>query len=72
MTNKKRLRVGSDEYTIDLERRVNSVEAQMKDFLDLLREKDNRITELEAQLKEKAVLARRNRMFLNLPILFLR
>lgn len=54
MTNKKRLRVGSDEYTIDLERRVNSVEAQMKDFLDLLREKDNRITELEAQLKEKS------------------
>ena len=53
---KKRMRIGSDEYTIQLEARVNTLEISMKDFVVLvekLKEKDDRIAELEAQLKMK-------------------
>ena len=56
VNDKKRARISSDEYTIELESRVKSLELMMKDFMSVMesiKEKDARISELEAQLTAK-------------------
>ena len=50
----KRARIGSDEYTMDLERRVNELEAQITKFSDLyseLKKKDELIAKLESEVE---------------------
>ena len=56
MTRKgqKRVRIGSDEYTLELETRVKNLESFMESFESLIKEKDAKIAELEAQLNDKS------------------
>ena len=53
---KKRTRIGSDEYTIEMESRVKLLEETITNFgniLEEMKQKDVKIAELEAELKSR-------------------